>query len=203
VSRIRFALPGLFAMLAACSHNPPPVPPPAAPQPKVVTLCSADSPIAAADRNAVCDMRTAFGEGDLPDAWRNTGGPVARVLIMPAGQAALSIRVIGGAMTVRRLAQGKLDVDRTIALSDAERATLRDVGAAAWGTLGPVADAPTFAPCKAPNYIAAETNLNSMVKFTVSHCVALKPLRALADAYLNIASEKVPELKHGLEQSLD
>jgi hypothetical protein len=41
------------------------------------------------------------------------------------------------------------------------------------------------------------------VRFAVSHCVALKPLRDLADAYLALASEKVPELKQGLEQSLD
>ena len=179
------------------------MPPAAAPQPKLVTLCGAESPIAAADRKAICDTRAALGETDLPDAWRNTGGPVARVLIIPAGQPALSIRVVGAAMTVRRLSNGKLNIDRTVALNDAERASLRDAGAVAWGSVGPIADAPTFAPCKAANYIVAETNLNTSVKFAVSHCVALKPLRDLANAYLNIAGEKVPELKQGLEQSLD
>ncbi|MEJ0041400.1 MAG: hypothetical protein WDM81_03985 [Rhizomicrobium sp.] len=106
-------------------------------------------------------------------------------------------------MTVRRRTNGKIDVDRVVDLTEAERATLRDAGAAVWGSLGPNADAPTFAACGTPNYIVAETNLNSLVKFAVSRCVALKPLRDLADAYLNIAGEKVPELKQGLEQSLD
>jgi len=188
--------------LAACSHTPPPAPPPA-PEPKVVTLCGVDSPIAASDRKAICAARAALNETDLPDAWSSVGGPVARVIIIPAGQPALSMRVIGAKMTVRRLADGKLTVDRTVDLTEAERATLRDAGAAVWGSLGPNADAPTFAPCKAANYIVAETNLNSMVKFAVSHCVALKPLRDLADAYLAIAGEKVPELRQGLEQSLD
>ena len=195
--RLGFAWSGLLAVLAACTHNPPPATLPAAPPPKIVTLCGADSPLAAADRKTVCDRRAALGETDLPDA----GG--ARVIVIPAGQAALSIRVVGGAMTVRRLAMGRRDIDRTVALSDAERATLRDAGAAAWASLGPTADAPTLVPCKAPNYIAAETALNGTTKFAVSHCVALKPLRDLADAYLNIASEKVPELKQGLDQSLD
>ncbi len=198
-----FVLAVAGALLAACSHNPSPAPPPVAPQAKLVTLCGTDSPVGAADRKAVCETRAALGETDLPDAWGSTGGPVARVIILPAGQAALSIRVVGGAMTVRRLAQGKLDIDRTVALGDGERAALRDAGAAVWGGLGPVADAPTFAACTAPNYIVAETNLNGLVKFAVSHCVALKPLRDLADAYLAVASEKVPELKQGLEQSLD
>ncbi|MEI9991220.1 MAG: hypothetical protein WDM86_14385 [Rhizomicrobium sp.] len=190
-------------LLSACSHNLPPAPPPAAPQPKVAMLCGADSPVAAVDRKAICDTRAALNEADLPDAWRDTGGPVARVILIPAGQPALSLRAIGAKLTVRRLAGGKLDVDRTIDLTEAERATLRDAGAAVWGSLGPIADAPTFAPCRTPNYIVAETNLNTLVKFAVSHCVALKPLRDLADAYLAIASEKVPELKQGLEQSLD
>ena len=195
-----FVLMVAGVLLAACSHNPPPgPPPPVAPQPKLVTLCGADSPIAAATRKAICDTRAALGETNLSGA----GGPVTRVIVIPAGQAALSIRVAGGAMTVRRLTKSKLDIDRTVALSDKERAALRDVGAAAWGSLGPVADAPTLVPCKAASYIVAETSLNGAAKFAVSHCVALKPLRDLADAFLNIASEKVPELKQGLEQSLD
>ncbi|MEI9995501.1 MAG: hypothetical protein WDM91_12970 [Rhizomicrobium sp.] len=191
-----------LAFLAACStHSPATVPaPPPAP---VATLCGPASPLAAADSKLVCNMRAALGETDLPDAWRSTGGPVARVILIPAGQAALSIRVIGGKMTVHRLAHGAIELSRTVDLGEGERAALRDAGAKAWGTLGPVADAPTFAPCKAANYIVAETNLNALAKFAVSRCVALKPLRDLADAYLAIASEKVPELKHDLEQSLD
>ncbi|MEJ0026816.1 MAG: hypothetical protein WDN01_12380 [Rhizomicrobium sp.] len=196
----RIAALGLLAALAACSHTSPPAPLPA-PQPKVVTLCGTDSPIS--DRKAICDTRAALNESELPDAWGSTGGPVARVILIPAGQPALSLRAIGGKLTVRRLTNGKIDIDRVVDLSDAERATLRDAGAAVWGSLGPNADAPTFAACRTPNYIVAETNLNTVVKFAVSHCVALKPLRDLADAYLNIAGEKVPELKQGLEQSLD
>ena len=200
--RARIAGLGLLAALAACSHNPPPAPPPA-PQPKVASLCDADSPIAAPDRKVICDTRAALNESDLPDAWRSTGGPVARVILIPSGQPALSLRAIGAKLTVRRLANGKLTIDRTVDLTESERATLRDAGASVWGNLGPVADAPTFAACRTANYLVAETNLNTMVKFAVAHCVALKPLRDLANAYLAIASEKVPELKHGLEQSLD
>ncbi len=117
----------------------------------------------AADRKAVCETRAALGETDLPDAWGSTGRTCRAGDQPSGGQAALSIRVVGGAMTVRRLAQGKLDIDRTVALGDGERAALRDAGAAVWGGLGPVADAPTFAACTAPNYIVAETNLNSLV----------------------------------------
>jgi hypothetical protein len=164
-------------------------------------MCGSPVP---ADRKAVCDMLATLREEPLPfDAWGVAGMPVARVTIMPAGQPVLAIRVIGGRMSVRRIDHGKIDIDRVVSLSDGERLTLLHVGTVAWGSIGENADAPTFAPCKAPNYIAVEANINRVAKFAVSHCVALKPLRDLADAYLNIAGERVPELKQDLEQSLD
>jgi len=198
---LRGAVAGLCALLAACSHTPPPPPP--APPPKVATLCGAASALSPADAKAVCGTRAALREMELPDAWRDTGGPVARVMLIPAAQAALSIRVIGNTMTVKRISRGTIDVARVVSLSAAERQALIDAGAKTWAAVGPNADAPTFAACKSANYVVAETNLNGDVKFAVSHCVALKPLRDLADAYLAIAGEKVPELRQGLEQSLD
>jgi len=188
-------------LLAGCSQNP--APPVAAPPAPIVTLCGADSPLAEVDRAALCATRAALKETDLPNAWRAVGGPVARVILAPAGQPALSVRVVGNVMVVRRLSHGRFDVERIVALSDGERHRLIDAGAAVWSAVPPLADAPTLVACKAPSYIAAETNLNGVVKFAVSRCVALKPLRDLADAYLALASEKVPELKQGLEQSLD
>jgi hypothetical protein len=188
------------ALLAACSHTPPA--PPAAPTPvHAAALCDAPVP---ADRKPVCDTLARLNERPLPDeAWRAAGGPVARVVIMPAGQPVLAIRVIGGKMTVKRLMHGTVDVARVVELSQAERQGLIDSGAKAWPDLSQNADAPTFAACKTANYVVAESNLNGDGKFAVSHCVALRPLRDLADAYLNLASKKVPELDRDLEQSLD
>jgi hypothetical protein len=176
--------------LAACQHDPPPTPPALSPA-IVVTLCSTG----ATGGFALCALLSHMGE-PAP----LSGG--TRVVIAPAGQPALAIRVAGTKMTVKRLDHGKLDLTRSFDLSDKERHALADAGAV-WSTLTPNADAPTFAPCKAANYVAAETGMGADYKFSVAQCVALKPLRGLADAYLAIATVRVPELKHGLEQSLD
>jgi hypothetical protein len=185
----------LAATLAACQHNPPPAPPAAPPPAPVATLCGDTSPLAALDRKALCNTLAALSETAQPAG-------ATRVVLAPAGQPALAIRVAGGRMTVKRLDHGKLNVERTLDLSDKERHALADA-ATAWSTLTPNADAPTFAACRTANYVAAETGAGADYKFAVSHCVALKPLRSLADAYLAIATERVPELKLGLEQSLD
>ncbi|HWD26184.1 MAG TPA: hypothetical protein VG387_03400 [Rhizomicrobium sp.] len=171
--------------LAACQHDAPPAPPALPPAP-VATLCST--------AKAVCGLLAAMNESAPP-----TG---TRVMIAPAGQPVLAIRVVAAKMTVKRLDHGTLDLERTFDLSDKERHALADAGAA-WASLMPNADAPTFAPCKPANYVVAEAGAGTDYKFAVSHCVALKPLRGLADAYLAIATERVPELKQGLEQSLD
>jgi hypothetical protein len=192
----------LCALLTACAHNPPPAPPAPQPPPPQVQRSMCDAPVPA-DRAALCVTLAKLNEHALPDAWRDIGGPIVRVTMIPAGQPALSIRVLGNSMTVKRLSHSAIDVARVVTLSPDERQALIDAGAKTWGSLNENADAPTFAACKSANYIAAETNFNGVVKFAVSHCVALKPLRDLADAYLRIASEKVPELKQGLEQSLD
>ncbi|HJW42350.1 MAG TPA: hypothetical protein VJ476_14130 [Rhizomicrobium sp.] len=180
-------MPIACAALAACSHNPaPPIAPPPA---VVITLCSTGATAGL----ALCALLAKMDE-PAPLA----GG--TRVLIAPAGQPALAIRVVGTTMTVKRLDRGKLDLTRSFELSDKERRALADAGAA-WSTLPPNADGPV--PCKTASYVAAETGAGADYKFSVAQCVALKPLRDLADAYLAIATEKVPELKQGLEQSLD
>jgi len=163
-------------------------------------MCDAPVP---GDRAALCGTLAKLNEHALPDAWRDVGGPIVRVTMMPANQASLVIRVLGNTMTIKRIAHGTTDVARVVTLDPAERQALIDAGAKAWPALNENADAPTFAPCKTANIIAAETNLNGNAMFSVAHCVAMKPLRDLADAYLGVASEKVPELKQGLEQSLD
>ena len=176
----------LLMALAACQHNPPPAPPLA----PMVKLCSTG----VIDGSPLCAAFAAMNETALPD-----GG--TRIVLVPHGQPALAIRVMGAKMTVKRLDHGKLDLTRSFDLSDKERRALADAGAA-WSVLTPDADNPV-ADCKFLNYIAAETGAGGDYKYAVSGCVALAPLSSLANAYLAIATERVPELKQGLEQSLD
>jgi len=185
----------LLMTFSACQHDSVPAPPSAPPPAPVVTLCGDTAPLSAADRKALCGLLAAMNETAQP-----AGG--TRVVLAPAGQPALAIRVAGGKMVVKRLDHGRVNVVRVVDLSDKERHALADA-ATAWSTLTPNADSPTFAACKTANYVAAETGAGANYKFAASHCVALKPLRALADAYLAVATERVPELKQGLEQSLD
>lgn len=187
-----------FLALGACSTQHDASMSPAAKTLMDLAMCKP-----ASDRKMLCGTLKAMGEDMLPDAWRSTGGPVARVTLMPAGQPVLAMRVIGNSMTVLRYEHGKRDIHKVFTVSAKERQMLVDTGAKAWGTLAANADAPTFAACKVPSIIAAETNLNGDYKYTVSHCAPLKPLRDLADAYLGVAAGHVPDLEKGLEQSID
>ena len=174
------------------------------------TMCGHGSPLTAADRRELCSALGALHEPRLPDDWMTRGTPVYRALLLIPGQPVTTIRVETayepdpGTLTVRRLSHGHIILDESVplAMKDVETFSALVVSSHIEGQ--PLnSDAPTLVPCKVPSILVAEAYGNDQYGLTLSHCAAMRPLETFATGAYQFAAARLPELKQGLEQSLD
>lgn len=178
------------------------------------TMCGPESPLEEADRNALCGRLATFKEPALPESWPQKTS-VYRVLLLSPTQPSFSIRIEpqkdGAKLTVRKLQGGKLSLDRSVDLSEAEAEKFLSliVKNIFWGlpVRSDVSEMPTAEdetkPCTSGIAFVVEGFTLGRYHFVRAHCRPTKQLEEISTSAFDLAVGKVPELSQGIATSLD
>ncbi|MBI3678389.1 MAG: hypothetical protein HY243_17400 [Proteobacteria bacterium] len=181
----------------------------------VTTLCGKETPLEEADRAMLCSKLAAFNETALPESWPRKDATVYRVLMLSTTQPSFVIRIEplkdGAKLAVRKMKAGKLTLDRTVDLNEAETEQFLSVVVkkAFWGmpVMADVSEMPTAEdaskPCADGIAFVVEGYTLGRYHFARAHCRPMKQLEEITTAAFDLAAAKVPELSQGIATSLD